>query len=68
MTTLYRTLTGEDDATFCHKVSEALSKGWVLHGAPAYAWDHREGLMRCCQAVTKEVEVPYSINMKLGAQ
>ncbi len=29
-TTLYRYLTGPDDAVFCHRVSEALSRGWVL--------------------------------------
>jgi hypothetical protein len=28
-TTLYRYLTGPDDASFCHRVSEALSRGWV---------------------------------------
>lgn len=31
-TTLYRYLTGPDDASFCHRVSEALSQGWVLYG------------------------------------
>ena len=68
MTTLYRLLTAEDDSAFCHKVSEALSKGWVLHGSPAYAWDQRQGLMRCAQAVTKDIDAPYSHTMKLGAQ
>jgi hypothetical protein len=29
-TTLYRYLTGPDDASFCHRVSDALSRGWVL--------------------------------------
>ncbi len=29
-TTLYRYLTGPDDASFCHRVSEALSRGWLL--------------------------------------
>ena len=29
-TTLDRYLTGPDDASFCHRVSEALSRGWVL--------------------------------------
>ena len=68
MTTLYRLLTAEDTSAFCHKVTEALSKGWVLQGSPAYAWDHAAGVMRCAQAVTKEVEVPYSPDMKLGQQ
>lgn len=68
MTTLYRLLTEEDTSAFCHKVSEALANGWVLHGAPAYAFDHATGTMRCAQAVTKEVEGAYSPDMKLGQQ
>ncbi|MGO7426178.1 DUF1737 domain-containing protein, partial [Rhizobium ruizarguesonis] len=27
---LYRFLTGPDDASFCHKVTAALNKGWAL--------------------------------------
>jgi hypothetical protein len=68
MTTLYRLLTGEDTSEFCHKVSAALAKGWVLHGPPVCAWDHANGLMRCAQAVTKEVDRPYDPDMKLGQQ
>ncbi len=68
MTTLYRLLTGEDSFAFCHKVSDALAKGWRLHGSPAYAWDHANGVMRCAQAVTKEVEARYDPEMKLGRQ
>jgi hypothetical protein len=30
----YRLLTGKDDATFCHRVSEALSLGYQLYGSP----------------------------------
>ncbi len=56
MTTLYRLLTGDDTSAFCHKVSAALAKGWELHGGPAYAWDHANGVMRCAQAVTKEID------------
>ncbi|SFP32744.1 DUF1737 domain-containing protein [Tranquillimonas alkanivorans] len=65
---LYRLLTGDDTSAFCHKVSEALAKGWELHGDPAYAFDAENGVMRCAQAVTKEVEGEYSPDMKLGAQ
>ena len=68
MTTLYRLLTGEDTSAFCHKVSAALSKGWKLHGSPAYAWDDANGVMRCAQAVTKEVDAAYDPAMKLGEQ
>lgn len=31
----YRLLTGKVDATFCHRVSEALDPGFQLHGSPA---------------------------------
>lgn len=68
MTTLYRLLTGADDSAFCHKVSAALAQGWVLHGSPAYAWDHGAGVMRCAQAVTKDVDAAYHPDMKLGQQ
>ena len=68
MMTIYRLLTGDDSSAFCHKVSDALSKGWVLHGSPSYAYDAANGVMRCAQAVTKEIEGDYSPDMKLGAQ
>lgn len=64
----YRLLTGEDSSAFCHKVTEALAKGWELHGDPAYAFDAATGTMRCAQAVVKEVPgVDYDPGMKLGA-
>jgi hypothetical protein len=31
----YRLLTGPDDASFCHRVSEALALGYKLYGSPA---------------------------------
>ena len=65
---LYRLLTEDDSSEFCHKVTLALSKGWVLYGDPPYAFDHANGVMRCGQAVTKDVDAPYSSDMKLGQQ
>lgn len=62
----YRLLTEDDTSAFCHKVTEALSKGWVLYGSPQYAHDPIKGVMRCAQAVTKEVDADYDPNMKLG--
>lgn len=62
----YRLLTGEDTSAFCHKVTKALSLGWQLHGSPAYAYDAATGVMRCAQAVTKEVTGPYDPDQKLG--
>jgi len=65
---LYRMLTEDDTSAFCHKVSEALSKGWELYGDPTYAYDAANGVMRCGQAVTKEVDADYHPDLKLGAQ
>ena len=68
MPKIYRLLTEDDTSAFCHKVSLALSKGWVLYGDPTYAFDQANGVMRCGQAVTKEIDTPYSPDMKLGQQ
>lgn len=68
MTTLYRFLSAEDTSAFCHKVSDALSKGWTLYGSPTQTFDAASGVMRCGQAVIKEVDAPYSPEMKLGEQ
>ena len=65
---LYRFLTEDDTSAFCHKVSFALSKGWELHGAPTYAFDSANGIMRCGQAVVKDVPEAYSPEMKLSEQ
>lgn len=63
---LYRFLTEDDTSAFCHKVSLALSKGWALQGDPTYAFDAARGVIRCGQAVTKEVPGVYDPAMKLG--
>jgi hypothetical protein len=63
---LYRFLTADDTAEFCHKVSAALNKGWELHGAPSYAFDAANGVMRCGQAVVKEAPGIYSPETKLS--
>lgn len=65
---IYRFLTGEDSSAFCHKVSDALAKGWSLYGDPTYAYDAANGVMRCGQAVVKDVAAPYRPDMKLGEQ
>ncbi len=65
---LYRLLTEDDTSAFCHKVTLALNKGWVLSGAPTYAFDAARGVMRCGQAVTKEVPGIYTPDTKLGEQ
>ena len=62
----YRYLTEADTAAFCHKVTKALAEGWSLHGEPAYAFDAAAGVMRCGQAVVKEVDAAYSPELKLS--
>ena len=65
---IYRFLSADDTSDFCHKVTDALNKGWVLYGDPTYAFDAANGVMRCGQAVTKEAEGSYSPDTKLGEQ
>jgi hypothetical protein len=66
---LYRFLTGPDDASFCHKVTAALNKGWTLEGSPTYAYNADTKLMMAGQAVIKEVGgKDYDPEMKLSEQ
>ena len=62
----YRFRTDDDTSAFCHKVSAALDRGWQLHGQPTYAFDAARGVMRCGQAVVKEVDGAYDPAIKLG--
>ncbi|MBY0362485.1 MAG: DUF1737 domain-containing protein [Phreatobacter sp.] len=66
-TTLYRYLTGPDDSAFCHRVSEAINKGWQLYGPPTLTFDAVKGRVICGQAIVREVEdVAYSPDLKLS--
>lgn len=65
---LYRFLSAEDTSAFCHKVTAALNQGWELHGGPTYAHDAGAGVMRCGQAVVKDVAGEYHPELKLGEQ
>lgn len=63
----YRFLSEDDTSDFCHKVTKALASGWELHGSPTYAFDAKRGVMRCGQAVIKQVhDVAYQPDLKLG--
>ncbi len=62
----YRLITEADTSDFCHRVTEALSKGWELYGGPSYAFDSANGVMRCAQAVVKDADGEYSRDIKLG--
>jgi hypothetical protein len=64
---LYRFLSGPDDSSFCHKVTAALNKGWLIHGSPTYAFDAETKTMRCGQAVVKEIDgLDYEAGIKLS--
>jgi hypothetical protein len=63
---LYRFLSEKDSSDFCHKVTDALNKGWELYGSPTYAFDAASGVMRCGQAVVKDAPGSYTRDTKLG--
>ena len=63
---VFRFITEDDTSEFCHRVTEALSKGWDLHGTPQYSFDQKRGVMRCGQGVVKNADVNYSNELKLG--
>ena len=57
---IYRLLSGPDDAAFCHRITEALSRGWALHGSPALSFDTKRKTSIAAQAIVKEVAGDYS--------
>jgi len=64
---IYRFLSGEDDSSFCHKITKALSEGWELYGSPTYAYDASVKKMKAGQAVTRTVaDQPYDPEKKLA--
>ncbi|TCU23736.1 hypothetical protein EV130_10790 [Rhizobium azibense] len=66
---LYRLLTGQDDAAFCHRVTDALNNGWSLHGVPSLTYNIQTGQVIAGQAIVKEVEgKDYHPQMKLSEQ
>ncbi len=60
---LYRLLTGPDDASFCLRVTEALNKGWQLHGNPTLTYNGKIPIAG--QAIIKEVEGEFSSDIDL---
>ena len=65
---LYRFLSEEDTSEFCHKVSGALNAGWELYGSPTQTFDPVSNIMRCGQAVIKEVAGDYRRDVALRDQ
>lgn len=64
--TAYRMLTGPDDASFCHRVTKALSEGWRLHGSASLTFDSVAGRVICGQAIVKDAVGPYDPDRKLS--
>ncbi len=63
---IYRFITNDDDSQFCRRVSKALTEGWILYGEPKYTFDAAQNVMRCAQAVTKEVvDQPFDMDKAL---
>ncbi|WP_337267910.1 DUF1737 domain-containing protein [Oryzifoliimicrobium ureilyticus] len=66
---LYRLLTGPDDASFCHRITAALNKGWSLSGSPSVTFNANTGQIIAAQAIVKDVEgKDYHPDMKLSEQ
>jgi hypothetical protein len=63
---IHRLLTGPDDAGFCHRVTEALSRGWALHGAPALTFNVERKTVIAAQAIVKEATLEYSPDLDLA--
>ena len=66
---VYRFITGQDDAAFCHRVTAALNKGWEIYGSPSLTFNSQTGQVIADQAVMKDVPgKDYDPEMKLGEQ
>ena len=66
---IFSYLTGRDDASFCHRVTERLNRGWELYGSPTLTFDSETKRVICGQVVVKEVDgVEYSANIDLSTQ
>jgi hypothetical protein len=66
---LYAYLTGPDDASFCHRVTERLNRGWALYESPTLTFDPETKRVICGQAVVKEIDgTDYSPDIDLALQ
>jgi hypothetical protein len=66
---LYSLITGPDDDTFCHRVTERLNRGWAAHGVPTLTYDPERKRIICGQAVIKVIkDKEYSPDIDLASQ
>jgi len=63
---LYSYLTGPDDDSFCHRVTERLNRGWELYGAPTLTYHPETKRVICGQAVVKDVSGDYSPDIDIA--
>ena len=63
----YRFITDDDTSEFCHRVTEALSNGWALHGEPKMIFDNKRKVIRCGQAVIKKSSKKYTKDIILNS-
>ena len=56
-----------DTGLIDHRVTDALNRGWQLHGQPTLTFDQKRGEVICGQLITKEIEdTPYDPGMDLS--
>lgn len=60
---VYRLLTGPDDATFCHRVSEMLNNGYQLYGSPSVTYDPQKKTVIAAQAVIRVADTKAFIKL-----
>jgi hypothetical protein len=65
---LYRYLTGPDDASFCHRVTTELNKGWQLYGHPTLTYDPERKRIICGQVIVKDAPGDYAPDIRLSEQ
>ena len=65
---VYRYLTGPDDASFCHRITEAINRGWQLYGSPTLTYNAETKQVICGQAIIKEDDGAYSPSLDHSKQ
>lgn len=52
----YKLITGKDDATFCHRISELLEQGYELYGSPAVTFNGTDVIAAQAVIYTKPIQ------------
>ena len=51
----YRYITGPDNDDFCHRITEALNRGWALGGPATLTYDSKRERVICGQTLIKDL-------------